>query len=181
MLCFSLDGQYLNASLMEWDVRLTGSNSSCFGWLEIFHQDEWKSTYSQSWKEQNADVACKQLHCGPLWGTLNQTSAAPKKPEECMTIGCQGGEIALKDCRPHMSNCTRYLNVAILCQGSIPLLCFCPSIKQTFKSSKGALKAAFTAFNRNGLLPVLGKALKTPVYSLSVWLSLKMRKASKGR
>ncbi|XP_077177236.1 T-cell surface glycoprotein CD5 isoform X2 [Paroedura picta] len=100
----------------EWDARLTGNNLRCFGWLEIFHQDEWKRIFSNSWKQQNAAVACKQLHCGPLLGTLNQTSAAPKKQEDCMTIGCRGDEAALKDCKPQKSNCTQYLNVAILCQ-----------------------------------------------------------------
>ncbi|XP_060118393.1 T-cell surface glycoprotein CD5 [Heteronotia binoei] len=113
-------GQCLNASLMEWNVRLTG-HSRCFGWLEIFHQDKLKRIHSNSWKQQNAEVACKQLHCGPLWGTLNQTSTTPNTQEDCMKIGCQGDEIALKDCKLHTSNCTQYVNVAILCQDPIKI------------------------------------------------------------
>nr|XP_056707970.1 T-cell surface glycoprotein CD5 [Euleptes europaea] len=103
----------------EWDVRLTGNNSRCFGWLEIFHEDKWKRINGNSWKQQNAEVACKQLNCGPLWGTLNQTFAALSKQDVCLIIGCQGNETALMDCKPYKSNCTQYLNIAILCQDPI--------------------------------------------------------------
>ncbi|XP_054828279.1 T-cell surface glycoprotein CD5 isoform X2 [Eublepharis macularius] len=119
MLVGIWDGQYLHVSPAEWDVTLTGNDSRCFGWLEIFHEENWKRIYSNSWKQQNAEVACKQLHCGPLLGMLNQTSLSPEKQVGCMIIGCQGNETTLKDCKPHKSNCTQYLNVAVFCQDPI--------------------------------------------------------------
>ncbi|XP_029466897.1 scavenger receptor cysteine-rich type 1 protein M130-like isoform X2 [Rhinatrema bivittatum] len=81
------------------ELRLKGSKSPCSGRVEIHHKDQWKVLSGEGWDRRDADVACRQLHCGTALNFSSDGeyfgSHGPWEEE----FHCAGNESRLWDCR----------------------------------------------------------------------------------
>uniref|UniRef100_A0A668U0G3 SRCR domain-containing protein n=1 Tax=Oreochromis aureus TaxID=47969 RepID=A0A668U0G3_OREAU len=87
-------------SLMSPDsVRLLNGSSLCSGRLEVKSNQSWSSVCEADFDQQDAEVVCRELGCGPpsvLQGALYGEVEAPVWSKE---FQCGGHESALLDCR----------------------------------------------------------------------------------
>ncbi|XP_041826611.1 scavenger receptor cysteine-rich type 1 protein M130-like [Melanotaenia boesemani] len=80
-------------------VRLLNGSSLCSGRLEVKSDQTWSSVCEADFDQQNAEVVCRELGCGPssvLQGALYGEGEAPMWTKE---FQCGGHESALLDCR----------------------------------------------------------------------------------
>ncbi|KAM9385750.1 scavenger receptor cysteine-rich type 1 protein M130-like [Pholidichthys leucotaenia] len=80
-------------------VRLLNGTSSCSGRLEVKSNQSWSSVCQADFDQQDAEVVCRELGCGPpslLRGALYGEVEAPVGTKE---FQCGGNESALLDCR----------------------------------------------------------------------------------
>ncbi|XP_066475923.1 T-cell surface glycoprotein CD5 [Tiliqua scincoides] len=115
----------INKSPEEWDVRFTGTGSSCSGWMEIFHRGKWKRICSEGWTNENAAIACRQLQCGSPFGKLEHYSQELRKQEAMAVKDCWGNVTTLKECWWDASNCTQHL--AMVCVAPVQISTVLPT------------------------------------------------------
>ncbi|XP_041826612.1 scavenger receptor cysteine-rich type 1 protein M160-like [Melanotaenia boesemani] len=80
-------------------VRLLNGSSVCSGRLEVKSNQTWSSVCEADFDQQDAEVVCRELGCGPpsvLQGALYGEGEAPMWTKE---FQCGGHESALLDCR----------------------------------------------------------------------------------
>nr|XP_014265201.2 scavenger receptor cysteine-rich type 1 protein M160 [Maylandia zebra] len=80
-------------------VRLLNGSSLCSGRLEVKSDQSWSSVCEADFDQQDAEVVCRELGCGPpsvLQGVLYEEVEAPVWSKE---FQCGGHESALLDCR----------------------------------------------------------------------------------
>uniref|UniRef100_A0AAZ1WXD3 SRCR domain-containing protein n=1 Tax=Oreochromis aureus TaxID=47969 RepID=A0AAZ1WXD3_OREAU len=80
-------------------VRLLNGSSLCSGRLEVKSNQSWSSVCEADFDQQDAEVVCRELGCGPpsvLQGALYGEVEAPVWSKE---FQCGGHESALLDCR----------------------------------------------------------------------------------
>ncbi|XP_013770203.1 scavenger receptor cysteine-rich type 1 protein M130-like isoform X3 [Pundamilia nyererei] len=80
-------------------VRLLNGSSLCSGRLEVKSNQSWSSVCEADFDQQDAEVVCRELRCGPpsvLQGALYGEVEAPVWSKE---FQCGGHESALLDCR----------------------------------------------------------------------------------
>ncbi|XP_005952557.1 scavenger receptor cysteine-rich type 1 protein M130 isoform X1 [Haplochromis burtoni] len=80
-------------------VRLLNGSSLCSGRLEVKSDQSWSSVCEADFDQQDAEVVCRELGCGPpsvLQGALYGEVEAPVWSKE---FQCGGHESALLDCR----------------------------------------------------------------------------------
>ncbi|XP_005748465.1 CD5 antigen-like [Pundamilia nyererei] len=80
-------------------VRLLNGSSLCSGRLEVKSNQSWSSVCEADFDQQDAEVVCRELGCGPpsvLQGALYEEVEAPAWSKE---FQCGGHESALLDCR----------------------------------------------------------------------------------
>ncbi|XP_030579759.1 scavenger receptor cysteine-rich type 1 protein M130-like [Archocentrus centrarchus] len=80
-------------------VRLLNGSSLCSGRLEVKSNQSWSSVCEADFDQQDAEVVCRELGCGPpsvLQGALYGEVEAPVWSRE---FQCGGRESALLDCR----------------------------------------------------------------------------------
>ncbi|XP_041825302.1 scavenger receptor cysteine-rich type 1 protein M130-like isoform X1 [Melanotaenia boesemani] len=80
-------------------VRLLNGSSVCSGRLEVKSDQTWSSVCEADFDQQDAEVVCRELDCGPpsvLQGALYGEGEAPMWTKE---FQCGGHESALLDCR----------------------------------------------------------------------------------
>uniref|UniRef100_A0AAX7VFW6 SRCR domain-containing protein n=1 Tax=Astatotilapia calliptera TaxID=8154 RepID=A0AAX7VFW6_ASTCA len=80
-------------------VRLLNGSSLCSGRLEVKSNQSWSSVCEADFDQQDAEVVCRELGCGPpsvLQGALYGEVEAPVWSKE---LQCGGHESALLDCR----------------------------------------------------------------------------------
>ncbi|XP_030047907.1 deleted in malignant brain tumors 1 protein [Microcaecilia unicolor] len=80
------------------ELRLKKSESPCSGQVEIYYQDKWKVLSGKSWDKRNADVACRQVHCGTAL-SFNDSAYFSKQSPWGEEFHCTGNESRLWDCR----------------------------------------------------------------------------------
>ncbi|CAI5657934.1 unnamed protein product [Oreochromis niloticus] len=80
-------------------VRLLNGSSLCSGRLQVKSNQRWSSVCEDDFDQQDAEVGCRELGCGPpslLQGALYGEVEAPVLSRE---FQCGGHESALLDCR----------------------------------------------------------------------------------
>uniref|UniRef100_A0A668ABT0 SRCR domain-containing protein n=1 Tax=Myripristis murdjan TaxID=586833 RepID=A0A668ABT0_9TELE len=79
-------------------VRLVNGNSLCSGRVEVKSDQSWSSVCEADFDQQDAQVLCRELGCGPpsvLQGALYGEAEAPMWTKE---FQCEGSESSLLDC-----------------------------------------------------------------------------------
>ena len=101
-------------------VRLLNGSSLCSGRLQVRSNHTWASVCEADFDQQDAEVACRELGCGPpsvLQGALYGDEEAPVWTRE---FQCGGNESALLDCRSSgsdRSTCSPGRAVGLTCSG----------------------------------------------------------------
>uniref|UniRef100_A0A669CL85 SRCR domain-containing protein n=1 Tax=Oreochromis niloticus TaxID=8128 RepID=A0A669CL85_ORENI len=102
-------------------VRLLNGSSLCSGRLEVKSNQSWSSVCEADFDQQDAEVVCRELGCGPpsvLQGALYGAVEAPVWSKE---FQCGGHESALLDCRSSGSarnSCSPGKAVGLTCSES---------------------------------------------------------------
>ncbi|XP_049893098.1 scavenger receptor cysteine-rich type 1 protein M160-like [Epinephelus moara] len=106
-------------------VRLVNGISLCSGRLEVRSNQRWSSVCEADFDQQDAEVVCRELGCGPpsvLQGSLYGESEAPMWTKE---FQCEGNEAALLDCRSSGSErdtCSPGKAVGLTCSEPVRLV-----------------------------------------------------------
>ncbi|XP_037830972.1 deleted in malignant brain tumors 1 protein-like isoform X2 [Kryptolebias marmoratus] len=105
-------------------IRLAGSNQTCSGRIEIFYKNTWGTVCDNLWDTNsfNAEVACRQLSCGPALATYSLARYGEGTgPIWLSDVTCSGNESSLNDCR-HIefgeNNCIHNEDVSVSCLGT---------------------------------------------------------------
>ncbi|NWZ29747.1 WC11 protein, partial [Asarcornis scutulata] len=78
-------------------IRAVGGKDGCSGRVEIWHHGTWGTLCDNAWDMQDAEVACRQLGCGPAVYALGQ-AAAGEGTGPMWLMECTGTELSLQDC-----------------------------------------------------------------------------------
>ncbi|XP_028424562.1 scavenger receptor cysteine-rich type 1 protein M130-like [Perca flavescens] len=107
-------------------VRLVNGTSLCSGRLEVKTNQStqrWSSVCKDDFDQQDAEVVCRELGCGPpsvLQGVLYGEVEAPMRTKE---FQCGGNESALLDCRSSdRNNCSSGKAVGLTCSDLVRLV-----------------------------------------------------------
>ncbi|XP_013763639.1 scavenger receptor cysteine-rich type 1 protein M130-like, partial [Pundamilia nyererei] len=106
-------------------VRLLNGSSLCSGRLEVKSNQSWSSVCEADFDQQDAEVVCRELSCGPpsvLQGALYGEVEAPVWSKE---FQCGGHESALLHCRSSGSarnSCSPGKAVGLTCSESVRLM-----------------------------------------------------------
>uniref|UniRef100_A0A669E875 SRCR domain-containing protein n=1 Tax=Oreochromis niloticus TaxID=8128 RepID=A0A669E875_ORENI len=120
-LCASHDSWTLKEAAVFYSVRLLNGSSLCSGRLEVKSNQSWSSVCEADFDQQDAEVVCRELGCGPpsvLQGALYGEVEAPVWSKE---FQCGGHESALLDCRSSGSarnSCSPGKAVGLTCSES---------------------------------------------------------------
>ncbi|XP_032060933.1 antigen WC1.1-like [Aythya fuligula] len=78
-------------------IRTVGGKEGCSGRVEIWHRGTWGTLCDNAWDMRDAEVACRQLGCGPAVYALGQ-AAAGEGTGPMWLMECRGTELSLQDC-----------------------------------------------------------------------------------
>ncbi|XP_074710544.1 uncharacterized protein LOC141937033 [Strix uralensis] len=80
-------------------IRAVGGEDECSGRVEVWHRGSWGTVCDDSWEMQDAEVACRQLGCGPAVSALHEAAfGMGMGPIWLEQVECQGTELSLQDC-----------------------------------------------------------------------------------
>ncbi|XP_065506203.1 scavenger receptor cysteine-rich type 1 protein M130-like [Caloenas nicobarica] len=80
-------------------IRAVGGEDGCSGRVEIWHRGSWGTVCDDSWDMRDAQVACRQLGCGPAVSALHEAAfGVGQGPIWLEWVECQGTESSLQDC-----------------------------------------------------------------------------------
>ncbi|XP_063066102.1 deleted in malignant brain tumors 1 protein-like [Engraulis encrasicolus] len=111
----------LNFSVMASSIRLSGGRTSCSGWVEVYHVDQWASVCDDGWDMNDAVVVCRQLGCGDAlcapesshFGTVRGST------DDRMTdLACSGTEGFLTDCSHAIRQQIPCETAGVVCTGA---------------------------------------------------------------
>nr|XP_033815897.1 CD5 antigen-like isoform X2 [Geotrypetes seraphini] len=101
-------------------LRLSEGPHACAGRLEVFHEGQWGTVCNDHWQQENNQVVCHQLGCGP--------SQPPKKRQLWLAsatgpiwlddVVCSGQERSLENCQHRVwgyHDCTHAEDIYISC------------------------------------------------------------------
>ncbi|NXF41273.1 C163A protein, partial [Nyctibius bracteatus] len=102
-------------------IRAVGGEDECSGRVEVWHRGSWGTVCGDSWDMQDAEVACRQLCCGPAVSALHEAAfGVGMGPIWLEQVECRGMELSLQDCwaQPGDSGaCLHKEDVAVRCSG----------------------------------------------------------------
>uniref|UniRef100_A0A8D0F977 SRCR domain-containing protein n=1 Tax=Strix occidentalis caurina TaxID=311401 RepID=A0A8D0F977_STROC len=102
-------------------IRAVGGEDGCSGRVEVWHRGSWGTVCDDSWDMQDAEVACRQLGCGPAVSALREAAfGMGMGPIWLEQVECQGTEPSLQDCwaRPGDGGACRHKeDAAVRCSG----------------------------------------------------------------
>ncbi|MGH0132861.1 UNVERIFIED_CONTAM: hypothetical protein FKN15_050909, partial [Acipenser sinensis] len=100
-------------------VRLAGSGSQCAGRVEVYHRGSWGTVCDGSWDLPDADVACRQLGCGPaVQAPVSAAFGEGSGPVWLSDVKCLGNESALWECPSAKwgeQNCRHKKDAGVVC------------------------------------------------------------------
>ncbi|XP_075594349.1 scavenger receptor cysteine-rich type 1 protein M130-like [Balearica regulorum gibbericeps] len=80
-------------------IRAVGGENGCSGRVEVWHRGSWGTVCDDSWDMQDAEVACRQLGCGPAVSALGEAAFGEGTgPIWLEQVECRGTEPSLQDC-----------------------------------------------------------------------------------
>ncbi|KAM6044948.1 antigen WC1.1-like [Theristicus caerulescens] len=80
-------------------IRAVGGEDGCSGRVEVWHRGSWGTVCDDSWDMQDAEVACRQLGCGPAVSALNEAAfGMGQGPIWLEQVECRGTEPSLQHC-----------------------------------------------------------------------------------
>ncbi|XP_075345923.1 scavenger receptor cysteine-rich type 1 protein M130-like [Mycteria americana] len=80
-------------------IRAVGGEDGCSGRVEVWHRGSWGTVCDDSWDMRDAEVACRQLGCGPAVSALNGAAfGMGQGPIWLEQVECRGSEPSLQDC-----------------------------------------------------------------------------------
>lgn len=104
-------------------MRLAGSQRSCAGRVELFHQGTWGTVCDDLWDLRDANVVCRQLGCG--WAVSAPAEAHFGTGSGKIMLDdlrCRGDERHLEEC-PHSGwfshNCGHGEDASVICSGKL--------------------------------------------------------------
>ncbi|XP_014458569.1 deleted in malignant brain tumors 1 protein [Alligator mississippiensis] len=106
------------------ELRLVNGPDRCTGRLEVLHDNIWGTVCDDGWDLAEAQVVCKELHCGMA---LSASGGAPygqgSDPIWLDEVNCTGTEAALFKCKASpwgKNNCNHGEDAGVVCSG-LPL------------------------------------------------------------
>ncbi|XP_054891587.1 uncharacterized protein LOC129363494 [Poeciliopsis prolifica] len=113
-------------SIADHSIRLSGSNEACSGRVEIYHNSAWGTVCDDSWDLNDAEVACRQLGCGPALEITSQSSQFGQGTGQIWLddLACSGNEPSLAVCGHNgfgTHNCGHSEDAGVICSNSIRL------------------------------------------------------------
>ncbi|OXB53133.1 hypothetical protein ASZ78_013006, partial [Callipepla squamata] len=92
------DEAYITCNDRE-KIRAVGGKDWCTGRVEIWHRGSWGTVCDDSWDMQDAEVACRQLGCGPAVSALAEAAFGEGTgPVWLEQVECRGTETSLQAC-----------------------------------------------------------------------------------
>ncbi|XP_040541169.1 antigen WC1.1-like [Gallus gallus] len=80
-------------------IRAVGGKDGCSGRVEVWHRGSWGTVCDDSWDMQDAEVACRQLGCGPAVSALAEAAFGEGTgPIWLEQVECRGTEPSLQAC-----------------------------------------------------------------------------------
>ncbi|XP_061876055.1 scavenger receptor cysteine-rich type 1 protein M130-like [Colius striatus] len=80
-------------------IRAMGGEDGCSGRVELWHRGSWGTVCDDAWDVRDAEVACRQLGCGPAVAALPEAAFGEGTgPIWLEQVECQGTEAALQQC-----------------------------------------------------------------------------------
>ncbi|KAM6326810.1 antigen WC1.1-like [Alca torda] len=102
-------------------IGAVGGEKGCSGRVEVWHRGSWGTVCDDSWDMRDAQVACRQLGCGPAVSALAEAAFGEGSgPIWLEQVECRGTEPSLQDCwaRPGDSGACRHKeDAAVICSG----------------------------------------------------------------
>ncbi|NWX80717.1 WC11 protein, partial [Alca torda] len=100
-------------------IGAVGGEKGCSGRVEVWHRGSWGTVCDDSWDMRDAQVACRQLGCGPAVSALAEAAFGEGSgPIWLEQVECRGTEPSLQDCwaRPGDSGACRHKeDAAVIC------------------------------------------------------------------
>ncbi|NXA56909.1 WC11 protein, partial [Nothocercus julius] len=86
-------------------IRVVGGEDGCSGRVEVWHRGAWGTVCDDSWNMKDAEVACRQLGCGPAMSALGEAVFGEGAgPIWLQQVECRGTERSLWDCKMQCGN-----------------------------------------------------------------------------
>ncbi|XP_036003937.1 deleted in malignant brain tumors 1 protein [Fundulus heteroclitus] len=108
-----------NLLLSDHQIRLAGSNESCSGRIELFHYGVWGTVCDDGWDLNDAEVACRELGCGPALGASMSASFGQGTGQIWLDdLACSGSETSLGVCGHSgfgTHNCGHHQDAGVIC------------------------------------------------------------------
>ncbi|NXJ13225.1 WC11 protein, partial [Odontophorus gujanensis] len=102
-------------------IRAVGGKDGCTGRVEVWHRGSWGTVCDDSWDIQDAEVACRQLGCGPVVSALAEAAFGEGTgPIWLEQVECRGTETSLQACWARTgdgSACQHKEDAAVNCLG----------------------------------------------------------------
>ncbi|XP_075871012.1 scavenger receptor cysteine-rich type 1 protein M160-like [Nelusetta ayraudi] len=105
-------------------VRLINETSACSGMLGVKSNGSWFSVCEKDLTQQNAEVFCRELGCGPPSSQQLALHGNPGEEVVAQNIHCQGNESVLLDCQWLTSardECSSSQSVTLTCFDNVRL------------------------------------------------------------
>ncbi|XP_067170477.1 deleted in malignant brain tumors 1 protein-like [Apteryx mantelli] len=103
-------------------IRLVNGSDLCSGRVEVFHDQEWGTVCDDSWNLTDAEVACRELGCGPALSAPTGAHFGQGSGHIWLDeVSCAGTEAALSLCRARSwgnHNCNHGEDASVECSGN---------------------------------------------------------------
>ncbi|XP_031747603.1 deleted in malignant brain tumors 1 protein [Xenopus tropicalis] len=105
-------------------LRLMGGESHCEGRVEV-QNGSWHRVYGSEWGIEEAQVVCRELHCGEAVSAFTSEAQLPDSSHGIWeSIKCNGNESQLQDCVGTQASsvaqgCDPKKDVGVICSGTV--------------------------------------------------------------